>query len=81
MGNHACERQTANERCARQQFVSICRARPRVELLSFGLEGRTLYLIISVSIAISLEYRDIANCVRAFEARNVCRAQVGYESN
>eukprot|EP00965_Chrysotila_dentata_P041774 1385788-Pleurochrysis_carterae.AAC.1 len=40
MGNHACEYQTANERCARRQFVSICRARARVELRIIGSRRR-----------------------------------------
>eukprot|EP00965_Chrysotila_dentata_P065307 2164175-Pleurochrysis_carterae.AAC.1 len=51
MGNHACECQTANERRARRQFVSICRARARVELLIMGLEGKTLYFGLGREIA------------------------------
>eukprot|EP00965_Chrysotila_dentata_P232975 6199297-Pleurochrysis_carterae.AAC.2 len=35
----------------------------------------------SVSIAISLGYRDKASCVRGFNARNVRSTQVGYASN
>eukprot|EP00965_Chrysotila_dentata_P160298 5293191-Pleurochrysis_carterae.AAC.1 len=34
----------------------------------------------SASIATSLGYRDITECVRGFNARNVCRAQVGSDS-
>eukprot|EP00965_Chrysotila_dentata_P261148 6214154-Pleurochrysis_carterae.AAC.2 len=40
LGNHAYECKTANERRARQQFISIYRARARVELLIIGSRGQ-----------------------------------------
>eukprot|EP00965_Chrysotila_dentata_P046401 1541817-Pleurochrysis_carterae.AAC.1 len=42
LGNHACECQTANDKRARRQFVSKCRARARVELRVSGLKSKTL---------------------------------------
>eukprot|EP00965_Chrysotila_dentata_P063016 2087535-Pleurochrysis_carterae.AAC.1 len=72
--------QTANDRRARQQFVSTCLARARVELRVFGSLGQNARQ--SVSIAISLGYCDITEtCERGFDHRNVCKAQVGYQSN
>eukprot|EP00965_Chrysotila_dentata_P162968 5381866-Pleurochrysis_carterae.AAC.1 len=46
----------------------------------FGLEVKTLDNR-TRSRRISLGHRDIANCARGFEARNVLMGQVGYKSN
>eukprot|EP00965_Chrysotila_dentata_P251752 6210245-Pleurochrysis_carterae.AAC.5 len=79
MGNSACEYRTANKRCARRTFASKCQARARVELRVIGSRGQNARS--SASIAVSLGYRNITDCVRGFDPRNACNAQVGYQVN